>query len=59
VWLTGPYYTKDIAGFAACYTAAIPFFHYTLLGDLFFVALLFGAYELVRARFPQLAESRI
>ncbi len=59
VWLTGPYYSKDIAGFAACYTAAIPFFHYTLLGDLFFVALIFGAYELIKARFPQLAESKI
>ncbi|UCH65110.1 MAG: hypothetical protein JSW63_10955 [Ignavibacterium sp.] len=59
VWLTGPYYSKDIAGFATCYTAAIPFFHYTLLGDLFFVTLIFGAYELIRGRFPQLAESKI
>ena len=59
VWLTGPYYSKDITGLAACYTAAIPFFHYTLLGDLFFVTLIFGAYELVRVRFPQLTESRI
>jgi len=59
VWITGAYYSKDITGFTACYTAAIPFFHYTLLGDLFFVALLFGAYELARAKFPQLAESKI
>lgn len=59
VWITGPYYSKDITGFTACYTAAIPFFHYTLLGDLFFVALLFGAYEIAKAKFPQLAESKI
>jgi Family of unknown function (DUF6580) len=59
VWLTGPYYSKDIAGLSACYTAAIPFFHYTLLGDLFFVGLLFGAYELAKAKIPQVAESKI
>jgi len=59
VWLTGPYYSKDIAGLSACYTAAIPFFHYTLLGDLFFVTLLFGAYEFAKARIPRLADSKI
>ena len=59
VWLTGPYYSKDIAGLSACYTAAIPFFHYTLLGDLFFVGILFGAYELAKAKIPQVAESKI
>jgi len=59
VWLTGPYYSKDIAGLSACYTAAIPFFHYTLLGDLFFVGLLFGAYELAKAKIPHVAESKI
>jgi hypothetical protein len=59
VWAAGLYYAKDLTGLTASYIAAIPFFHYTLLGDLFFVALLFGAYEIVRARFPQLAESKI
>jgi hypothetical protein len=54
VWAAGLYYPKDLTGLAASYTAAIPFFHYTLLGDLFFVTLMFGSYELVKAKFPKL-----
>lgn len=56
VWAAGLYYPKDISGLAASYTAAIPFFHYTLLGDLFFVTLMFGSYELVKAKFPKLSD---
>jgi len=56
VWASGIYYPKDLSGLAASYKAAIPFFHYTLLGDLFFVALMFGSFELVKAKYPQLAK---
>jgi hypothetical protein len=56
LWLTGTLYPKTAAGLAACFTAAIPFFHYTLLGDLFFVGILFGAFELAKVKFPQLSE---
>ncbi len=59
VWASGIYYAKDLSGLAASYTAAIPFFHYTLLGDLFFVALMFGSYELVKSKYPQLAEVKV
>lgn len=59
VWISTPYYEKTGAGLAACYTAAIPFFHQTLLGDLFFVAILFGLYELAKTKFPQLAQSKV
>jgi len=59
VWISTPYYEKTGAGLAACYTAAIPFFHQTLLGDLFFVAILFGVYELAKTKFPQLAQSKV
>ena len=59
VWASGIYYPKELSGLAASYTAAIPFFHYTLLGDLFFVALMFGSYELVKAKFPLLAEVKV
>jgi hypothetical protein len=55
-WLSYPLYSKDITGLIACYTAAIPFFHYTLLGDLFFAGVLFGSFELVKVKYPQLAE---
>ncbi len=59
VWAAGLYYPKDLSGLVASYTAAIPFFHYTLLGDLFFVALMFGSYELVKSKYPQLAEVKV
>ena len=59
IWLSTPYYAKTGTGLAACFTAAIPFFHYTLLGDLFFVAILFGLYELAKSKYPVLAQSKI
>lgn len=55
VWATGTFYAKDLSGLAASYIAAIPFFHYTLLGDLFFVTLMFGSFELVKTKYPELA----
>jgi hypothetical protein len=58
-WLSTPLYQKTGAGLAACYTAAIPFFHQTLLSDLFFVGMLFGLYHLAKVKFPLLAESKI
>ena len=59
VWAFGIYYPKGLSGLAASYTAAIPFFHYTLLGDLFFVTLMFGSFELVKTKYPQLAEVKV
>ena len=53
LWLTGNLYPKTALGLAACFTAAIPFFHYTLLGDLFFAGVLFGAFELLKVKFPE------
>jgi hypothetical protein len=38
----------------ACYVAGLPFFQWTLLGTLFYSALLFGSFALLRARIPQL-----
>ena len=54
VWAAGTFYAKDLSGLAASYIAAIPFFHYTLLGDLFFVTLMFGSFELVKTKYPEL-----
>lgn len=53
VWLT--WYPQTWAGFIGCYTAAIPFFRNTMLGDLGYVAVLFGIYELVRRFLPSLS----
>src|SRR3989344_891169 len=40
-------YPHTLAGQIASYTNALPFFRATLHGDLFYVAVLFGAYELI------------
>mgnify|MGYP001559575258 CR=1 FL=1 len=46
VWLGGNLYSKDLPGFIKCYILALPFFRNTILGDLFYVGLFFGSYEL-------------
>ncbi len=38
----------------ACYVAGLPFFQWTVLGTLFYSAILFGSFALLRARIPQL-----
>ncbi len=45
VWQFSPWYAKTFPGLMQCYTMAIPFFKNTLLGDLFYTAVLFGVYE--------------
>lgn len=50
-------YPKTAAGLMACYVAALPFFDYTLLGNLGFGALIFGAdAALARASAPAAVE---
>lgn len=56
VWALGTLYPKTPAGLMACYTAAIPFFQYSVIGDLFFVGLMFGVYELIKHKIPALAK---
>ncbi len=52
VWFGGTMYPKTVDGLVACYVSAIPFFWNTLAGDLFFAALLFGAFEWTRRQHP-------
>ncbi len=47
VWAQGWLYPITAQGLANCYINALPFFRNTLLGDLIFSAVLFGAYALV------------
>ncbi len=56
VWLQSTLYPKNISGLIACYVAAIPFFHYTVLGDLFFVGALFGFFAFLQTKFPLLSK---
>ena len=54
VWMEGTMYPMSAEGLMACYVAAIPFFWNTLAGDLFFVAMMFGAFEAIQYRYPLL-----
>jgi len=47
VWLVGNLYQKNLVGLAQSYIMAIPFFRYTLVGDLFFTGIFFGSYQTV------------
>ncbi len=44
VWLWSSSYPRTSAGLLECYTAAIPFFAYTLASDAVYTAALFGLY---------------
>jgi len=55
-WYTGALYPMNAAGLAACYTAAIPFFQNTLLGDLVYTGLFFGAFEYAKYKLPVLEQ---
>jgi hypothetical protein len=52
-WLIDPMaiYPKTPTGLAAAYAAGIPFFWNTLLGDLFYTAVLFGTHEWVNRKY--------
>ena len=53
-WLSDPFYPKTAAGLIVAYVAGVPFFQWTVLGTLFYSALLFGGFELLRSRVPAL-----
>lgn len=54
VWFGSSMYPQSWAGLVECYVAAIPFYKNTLAGTLFYAALMFGGFALLRARIPQL-----
>lgn len=47
VWAFFNWYPHTWAGLINCFTLALPFFRNTLIGDLVYAGMLFGAYELV------------
>ena len=49
VWLFSGMYQPTFAGLIECYVLAVPFFRATILGDLAFSGLLFGAFYLLSA----------
>lgn len=58
VWATGTMYPMNLSGLLESYVAAIPFFRNSLLGDLFYVGIFFGAFEFVKLKFHVLAEAK-
>ena len=48
VWAFTPWYAKTLSGIIQCYLMALPFLKNTLLADLFYVMIFFGAYETVK-----------
>ena len=52
VWLGFNTYDRSWTGLLDCYVAAIPFFRYTLAGDMFFAVVLFGSYALAMNLVP-------
>lgn len=55
VWLDGGVgYPHTLAGLAACYTAALPFYRNSLAGDAVFVTALFGGFALAERWLPAL-----
>ena len=59
VWMMDGMYAKTTAGLFECFVAAIPFFTNQVLGDFFFVGLMFGAYETLRKVSPSLAKQNV
>ncbi|MCV6603914.1 MAG: hypothetical protein OIF34_01315, partial [Porticoccaceae bacterium] len=49
VWLSGAMYPMTPSGLMACYVAAIPFFHNTLIATALYSALLFSGEWLFRS----------
>jgi len=58
VWTLGILYPRTLEGLLACYVAALPFFQNTLLGTLFYSALLFGGLHVLERGLPRLRETQ-
>lgn len=54
VWLIG--YPKTFDGFILCYTLAIPFFGYSIAGDLFFGFLFKYSFQKFSSFFPKVSD---
>jgi hypothetical protein len=52
VWLFDGLYPRNAQGLVACYTAALPFFQGTLVGDLVYTLSFFGLFRLAETRVP-------
>lgn len=58
VWFGSVEYPQNAAGLMTCYSAAVPFYKNSVLGDLFYSAVLFGLIKLVEIKYPVLAKQK-
>lgn len=58
VWFGSTFYPQTLAGFWACLVAAIPFELKFLYGTLGYAALMFGAFEALKVKYPALSLKR-
>ena len=49
VWWTSAWYPATLTGLTECYAAGLPFFRWTVQGDLFFTIVTVGGYAAVRS----------
>ncbi|WP_421943710.1 DUF6580 family putative transport protein [Pedobacter sp.] len=54
IWYNNPSYTQDLAGFWLCLERAIPFEIRFLEGTIIYGAILFGAFEILKSKYPVL-----
>ncbi len=54
VWLMTDMYTHNTAGLVATYVAALPFLQNSLISNLLFVSVFFGAFHWLESRYQQL-----
>ena len=52
VWIMSGFYEKSIMGLLICYSMALPFFHNTLAGSVFYSVIIFGGYEGLKYYLP-------
>lgn len=54
VWAGGTMYPKNFGGLITCYAAGVPFIHNTIISDVLFTTVLFGAYYLLQVEYSSL-----
>jgi hypothetical protein len=57
-WIANPIYPAGLEGLFMSYGAGIPFFHYTVLGNLFYSGVMFGAFEYAKRKAPVLQAAK-
>lgn len=58
VWAAGSLYPRTLAGLVVCFTAAVPFFRNSLIGDMAFTAILFAGFALLQNSVISLREKQ-